>query len=235
LSKSLQDQLLALGLAKTSAREAPRKQQSKPSAAARSGAAKPADSERRPFKPRPAQQTGSAKPGSIKSGSVKSGSAKSAPDLKQDENISLEQAYRIREAQEKSAKQKAHEIKMEEDRRRAALNRQIKQIVDAGRLNLPDAAEGRYFLYKNRIRKVWVSPEQLLELNSGKLGVVYLAGGYHILASEQIEQVRQLSPDHVPDLLAGAEDDDFDAAGMSEADSNTHAPDAERQTSGSEV
>jgi len=220
VSKSLQDQLLALGLAKNPAREAPRKQQSKPPDAARSGTVSPAASQRKPLKTRPAQQPRVAK---------------SAPDLKQDENISLEQAYRIREAQEKSAKQKAHELKMEEDRRRAALNRQIKQIVEAGRLNLPDATEGRYFLYKNRIRKVWVSPEQLVELNSGKLGVVYLAGGYHILASEQVDQVRQLSPAHVPDLLAGADDDDFDAAQMSEADSNTQAPDAESQTPDSKV
>ncbi len=75
-------------------------------------------------------------------------------------------------------------------------------------------------MYKARIRKVHVSAEQLAGLNSGKLGVVYLAGGYHILASEQIEEVKRLSPAHVPDLLSGGDDDPFDEADFA-ADSAT--------------
>jgi hypothetical protein len=189
VSKSLQDQLLALGLAKNAAREAPRPPRNQKPVADRRAAAKPATPGRKPADPKPVHQP--------------------RPDLKADENISLEQAYRIREAHEKTAKQKARDLKMEEDRKRAALNRQIKQIIEAGRLNLPDAAEARYFMYKDRIRKVHVSPEQLLDLNSGKLGVVYLTGGYHVLASAAIEEVRKLSPTHVPDLLAGSAEDDF--------------------------
>ncbi len=207
MSKSLQDQLLALGLAKkNSVKQAPRQQQANGSSAQRRGGAKPAVAE-----PKPVQLK---------------------PDLKQDENISLEQAYRIREAQEKSAKQKARERKMEEDRRRAALNRQIKQIIEAGRLNLADATEARYFMYKDRIRKLYVGPEQLVDLNNGNLGVVYLAGGYHILASEQIEEVRKISPAHVADLLAGSADDDFDEAELSEADAGSEKSVEEKQNSG---
>jgi len=192
VSKSLQDQLMALGLAKSRTRETPRKPQaSKPVADQRSVAKKP-----------PGNRNQAGKPSA----------PASRPDPKLDENISLEQAYRIREAEEKSAKQRARERKLEDDRKRAELNRKIRQVIDGGRLNLPDAAEARYFMYKGRIRKVHVSPGQLASLNNGELGVVYLAGGYHILPSEQVEEVRKLSPAHVPDLLAGSDDDPFDEA-----------------------
>ncbi len=124
------------------------------------------------------------------------------------DDISLEQAYRIRENLEKSEKQKARERKMEEDRKRAAMNRQIRKIVDDYRLNKSDADEARFFMYKERIRKVYVTSEQLEQLNSGLLGVVYLAGSYHILATAQIEAVREISPAHVPDLLSGGDEDE---------------------------
>src|SRR5690606_28466695 len=102
----------------------------------------------------------------------------------------------------------ARERKMEEDRRRAAINKQIREIVEAHRLNLADASEARYFMYKERIRKVYATAEQLSMLNDGRLGVVYLVGGYHILNSEHAEAVRKISADHVADLLSGAGDEE---------------------------
>jgi uncharacterized protein YaiL (DUF2058 family) len=195
MSKSLQDQLLALGLAK---------EKSKPGSAqkSRNGGGQRHD-QSRPASPRKDSARAAAKPTTAQ----KNSSPHVAPDITP-ESITLEQAYRIREKEEKSAKQRARDLKMEADRQRAALNRQIRNIVDAGRLNLADAGEARYFMYKDRIRKVYASAEQLAGLNEGSLGVVYLAGGYHILAAEHIETVRQISPDHVADLLSGASDDD---------------------------
>jgi uncharacterized protein YaiL (DUF2058 family) len=182
VSKSLQDQLLALGLAKDKV-----KQSSRP-------------------KPHGKKHSEAKRPGPNKPGSGRIRPA--AKDLKAEDNISLEQAYRIRDSVEKTEKQKARERKMEEDRKRAALNRQIRQIVDAHRLNLAEAEQARFFMYKERIRKVHVSAEQFKQLNEGLLGVVYLGGGYHILGSEQIEAVRKISPEHIPDLLAGDGDDE---------------------------
>ena len=188
MSKSIQDQLLALGLAKEKIGE---KIGEKVGEKARQ-AAKPKPDSR---KLSPARRT-----------SLRAPAAAKAPVTTDD--ISLEQAYRIRESVEKTEKQKARDRKMEEDRKRAVLNRQIRAIIDAHRLNRDDAEQARYFMYKDRIRKVHVSGEQLLQLNAGKLGVVYLAGGYHILESEHIEEVRMLSPVHVPDLLSGGDDDE---------------------------
>ncbi|HET6565281.1 MAG TPA: DUF2058 family protein [Xanthomonadales bacterium] len=185
MSNSLQDQLLALGLAKEKPKSSPVQ------------------------KPRPGRSHGSRQAADAKKGKSHGGAPKGrATRDHSPENISLEQAYRIREQEEKTAKQRARELKMEEDRKRAAINKQIRAIVDSERLNLADASEARYFMYKERIRKVYASKEQLDGLNDGSLGVVYLGGGYHILAAEQINAVRQISPEHVADLLSGASDDD---------------------------
>jgi uncharacterized protein YaiL (DUF2058 family) len=206
VSKSLQDQLLALGLAKE--RAAQPQKTNRAGGKAANPAHKPAHSDGQ----NSSQQNGSS-PGHkhhSKSGAIanRASGAGSTPAPQAGRDISLEQAYRIREHQEKSEKQRERDRKLEEDRKRAALNRQIKQIVDAGRLNLPDASESRYFMYKDRIRKIHVSAEQLLEVNSGILGVVYLAGGYHLLKADQVEAVRTLSPSHVPELLTGGPEDD---------------------------
>ena len=195
MSKSLQDQLLALGLAKEK-RKTDIAQKSRTSGGHSGDKSRPA-----------ATGKGSARAATTPSAAQNS-SPRSMGSNITPESITLEQAYRIREKEEKSAKQRARDLKMEEDRKRAALNRQIRTIVDAGRLNLADAGEARYFMYKERIRKVYASAEQLAGLNAGSLGVIYLAGGYHILTAEHIEAVRDISPDHVADLLSGASDDD---------------------------
>jgi uncharacterized protein YaiL (DUF2058 family) len=62
-------------------------------------------------------------------------------------------------------------------------------------------------MFKGRIRKIYVTAEQLKALNSGDLGIVYLSGGYHLLPAEQVESVRQLSAQHVPDLSVGSDED----------------------------
>lgn len=232
MSKSLQDQLLALGLAK--------EQASKPSKPAQHGGKKAGG--RNPGQ-RPAQETArnSARP---RPSAANRTATRPAAAAKSAEDISLEQAYRIRENQEKSEKLKQRERKQEEDRLRAVLNREIRQIVEAGRLNLPEAPEARYFMYKDRIRKIHVTAEQLLDLNSGKLGVVYLAGGYHLLNMDQVDAVRKLSPAHVPELLTGeADDEEFWAAegaaqdeGIADLDNAPAAePEAESDEPGTET
>jgi uncharacterized protein YaiL (DUF2058 family) len=113
---------------------------------------------------------------------------------------SLEEAFRLREQQEEAEARRAREKKQAEDRRRHELNRVIKEIVEPNRLNDPLAEEARYFMYKGRIRKVHVTPQQLESLNENRLGIVYLAGGYHLLAPDLVEAVRRISPEHVPDL-----------------------------------
>ena len=53
---------------------------------------------------------------------------------------------------------------------------------------------------------------ELAAINSGQLGVVYLSGGYHLLPAARVEEVRNLSAEHVPDL--GGSDDGLEDDGV---------------------
>jgi uncharacterized protein YaiL (DUF2058 family) len=161
MKESLQDQLLALGLAsKAKKKERPKTQPPK--------AARPAK------KPRQKSVT--------------------------DSNLSLDQAYRLRAKEEKQAAQTKKEQKLQLDMQRRQINSKMQELATAHALNDKAAEIKRNFLYKGRIRSVLVTPEQLKQLNSGELGLVFVRGNYYIMLPEHVELARAISPDHIPDL-----------------------------------
>ena len=121
---------------------------------------------------------------------------------------SLDRAWALREQQEKDEADAARRRKLAEDRRRREINQSIRRIVDAHRLNREDAEVARNFLFRGRIRKIYVTPEQQAALTAGELGIVYLTGGYHLLAPEQLEAVRGIDPDHLVELDTAAPDEE---------------------------
>ena len=165
MSNSLQEQLLALGLARDSGKKK--------------------------------RQATSRKPGKSK---PKAGGERPA-------EFSLGKAYALKRRDEQKQADHARNKKLAEDRQRRLLNNEIRNIVQTHRLNRKDAEIARNFVFKGRIRKIHVSPEQLKALNAGELGIAYLSGGYHLLANEQVEAVHQLSAEHVADLSIENEDD----------------------------
>ena len=168
MSKSLQDQLLALGLA-----------------------AKKPKKVRRPA--RRASGTANQQPdagkGPGRGGQVSGG------------EVSLDRAYALRKQEEKKQADTARKRKRAEDRQRRQLNQEIRAIVSKHRLNEANAEIPRHFMYRGRIRKINVTPDQLKALNTGEFGIAYLSGGYHLLAPEHLDAVRKLSADHIPDLV----------------------------------
>ena len=115
-------------------------------------------------------------------------------------DISLDQAYRIRHRQEWQQKERAAVQKREQERQRRQTNQRIKALIKASASHDEAADIKRNFIYKGRIRSVLATKEQIRSINDGSLGVVYLSGNYHLLASAEVEEVRQFAPDHVPDL-----------------------------------
>lgn len=122
--------------------------------------------------------------------------------------LSLEKAFALRKQEEKNQAEQARQKKLEDDRQRKLLNTAIREIVTTHRLNRQDAEIARNFMFRGRIRKIHVTPDQLKELNAGELGIAYLSGSYHLLPREQTDAIRRLSEAHVPDLSIGSEDDD---------------------------
>ena len=118
--------------------------------------------------------------------------------------ISLDQAYRIRSQDERQKKQQAIALKREQEQQRRQNNAKIKSLVRESAIRDESADTKRNFLYKGRIRSVLATPEQIREINTGVLGVVYLSGNYHLMPIDKVDEIRQFAPDHVPDLR-GAE------------------------------
>ena len=118
--------------------------------------------------------------------------------------ISLDQAYRIRGKDERQEKEKAIARKRAEERERREINQKIQAIIKEHAVRDTNADTKRNFLYKGRIRSVLATLEQVKAINSGLLGVVYLSGNYHMLPADKIEEIRQFSAGHIPDL-SGAE------------------------------
>ena len=124
--------------------------------------------------------------------------------------MSLDQAYALRERDEKRRSEQARQQKREAERRRRQINQAIREIVTTRRRNRADAEIARNFLFNGRIRKVHVTAEQLQALNDDRMGIVYLSGGYHLLEPDAVEAVRRISPEHVVDLGGEARDEDSD-------------------------
>ena len=121
--------------------------------------------------------------------------------------ISLDQAYKIRNRDERNQKEQAIARKREQERQRREINLKIKTSIQDHAVRDEAAENKRNFLYKGRIRSVLATPEQIGQINSGSLGVVYLSGNYHLMPSDKIEEIRQYAADHIPDL-SGAENED---------------------------
>jgi len=127
---------------------------------------------------------------------------------KKDPNsISLDQAYRMRNQQERQQKQKAAELKQALERERREINQKIKALIKVHAVRDEKAEIKRNFLYKGRIRSVLTTPEQLKQINAGSLAVVYLSGNHHLMPVEIVAQVKEFAADNVPDL-AGAQSAD---------------------------
>lgn len=120
----------------------------------------------------------------------------------------LGKAYALREKEEQKSADQARRRKQAEDRKRREINKKIREIVKDRRLNVDDAEVPRNFMYRERIRKIYVTSEQNQALIKGELGLVYLSGGYHVLDRETLEQVRAFAADHVVDFESTSEDEE---------------------------
>lgn len=131
-------------------------------------------------------------------------------DPRAEGELSLDQAYALREREEQRQAQQARDRKRAEERRRREINDSLRAIIEAHRLNRDDAEVARNFMFRGRIRKLYVTPEQQQALSGGRLGIVYLSGSYHILAPEHLDAVRAISAEHVVELQGSGEgEEDF--------------------------
>jgi uncharacterized protein YaiL (DUF2058 family) len=197
MSDSLRDQLLGLGF-------------------------KPAPKPERPAGNKPGASQGKpqhGKPSHGRQGGAPAGKPQQRPAHKPGakpqrsrEEIDLAKAYALRSQREKDERIAAEAAKQEEARKRREARAKLTDLVKDKALNNADADIARHFPYGGKIKRVYVTAEQLKALNTGELGVLQLDGRYVLVSSELVAQAAEIFPAAIAlrvDPDAPAEDDPY--------------------------
>lgn len=172
--------------------------------------AKPTPAER---KPGPAQGTRrqertpqSRHPTQLGRAQRNAAAASAEPDLRK----AFAERDRAEQA-ERDAKRRAAE---EESRQRKAQRAQLKHLLGQhSPLNDAAADIARNFLWGRKIRRTYVTAEQLKAINAGELGIVAMDGRFNIHPADVVRAVQAIDP-HAVGLLvdpnAPVEEPDYD-------------------------
>ena len=171
MSNSLRDQLLGLGF--KTAPKPEKKTETKPAAKS--------DQKHRPHNKHAASQASGQKP------HVK-------PAAKSQEEMDLAKAYALRSETEKQERIAAEKRKQEEAKLKRELKQKVQKLLKDKAQNVDSAENIRHFEYNGKIRRVYVTPEQLADLNKGTLALVQLDGRYLIVTADIAQQVNDLLP-----------------------------------------
>lgn len=184
MSDSLRDQLLGLGF-----KPAP-KPKPKPPAARKPEAG---------GKPRPDARGGGKR-------------APSATARRRQDDIDLAKAYAIRAQKEKDERIEAERRKQEEARLRREARAKLATLLEGRTLNSDEADIARHFEYGGKIKRIYVTADQLKALNAGALGVVQQNGRYLLVTAAVLAEAEALFAPSVAlkvDPDAPAEDDPY--------------------------
>lgn len=163
MTDSLRDQLLGLGFKQTSTKPAP--------------------------KPKQAALAGKGKPGH---GPRKDGKGVPPKHKPRGGEMDLGKAYAMRAEKEKSERIEAERQRQEEARMRREAREKLAAFLEGKALNAADADIARHFDYGGKIKRIYVTAEQLPRLNGGELGVVQLNGRYMLVDAEVLAEAERI-------------------------------------------
>jgi len=111
-----------------------------------------------------------------------------APRAQSREEIDLAKAYAIRAQREKQERIEAERQKQEAARQRREAQAKLNVLLQGKALNVAEAEIARHFEYGGKIKRIYVTPDQLKALNAGELGVVQLNGRYLLVSAEVLNE-----------------------------------------------
>ena len=200
MSDTLRDQLMGLGFKPAPKPE--RKPDRKPDARKGPGGSRP---------PRDARADG--KPGAHQ-GKPRADQRRPNEQRKprSQEEIDLAKAYAIRAQKEKEERLAAEAAKQEAARLRREAKAKFDAFIADKSLNVEAADIARHFEYGGKIKRVYVTAEQLKALNAGELGVVQQNGRYMVVTAAVLDEAAAIFPQGVAlkvDPNATAEEDPY--------------------------
>lgn len=130
------------------------------------------------------------------------------PKSTRKEEIDLAKAYALRERREREER----ELARRETEARAAEKRlrkiKLRELTHEKSLNEPSAEHARHFPHLGKIKRIYVTAPQLLQLNAGDLGIVTVEGRYLLVSRETALAVRAATENALVLLLEPGESDD---------------------------
>jgi len=135
-------------------------------------------------------------------------SAQAARKPRSQEDIDLAKAYAIRAQREKDERIEAERQKQEEARLRREAKARLDELIKDKGLNDPNADIARHFPYGGKIKRIYVTADQLKALNAGQLGVLQQNGRYLLVTAELLAEAEAIFAPAValkvdPDAPAG--------------------------------
>jgi uncharacterized protein YaiL (DUF2058 family) len=126
------------------------------------------------------------------------------------EEIDLARAYALRDRAEREQRESEKKQAEQRAKEKAERKQKLNALLAGKSLNRQEADVARHFPHGDKIRRVYCTPEQLIQVNAGELAVVQHLGRYLLVTSEVGEQVRVISAEALVllcDPNAPAEDD----------------------------
>ncbi|NLB58762.1 MAG: DUF2058 family protein [Gammaproteobacteria bacterium] len=128
------------------------------------------------------------------------------------EEIDLAKAYAIRAQREKQERIEAEKQKQEEARKRREARAKLMAMLEGKALNVDEADIARHFEYGGKIKRIYVTADQLKALNAGELGVLQQGGRYLLVTAQVLAEAEAIFAPAVAlrvDPGAPAEDDPY--------------------------
>lgn len=150
---------------------------------------------------RPAKNKANGRPRPPGNGQAR-GRTDAARSPRRDEEMDLAKAYALRAQSEQRERERKQQAEREVAEHRRRQREQVAALIEGRTLNREDAESVRNFEYGGRIRRVYVTDEQLEQVNSGELGVVQMRGRYLLVERHLAEQVRGVDASAVALLVA---------------------------------
>lgn len=140
----------------------------------------------------PGARPGQGRPGGGKPGERGRGRPGAGGRAPTREDIDLAKAYAIRAQREKDERIAAEKAKQEEARLRREARAKLAELLKDQALNVADADIARHFPYGGKIKRVYVTAEQLKQLNAGELGVLQQEGRYLLVSAAMLAQAEEI-------------------------------------------
>jgi len=133
------------------------------------------------------------------------------PPKRERSEIDLAKAYAIRDSSERAERERVQREAEQRAREKKERRQKLASLLNGKALNATDADIPRHFPHANKIRRIYVTADQLPRLNGGELGIVQLAGRYLLVSGELARAARDVDAEALVLLCdpheSGGEDD----------------------------